>query len=602
MTPFARISTAVAALLGAALISPVAAIAVPGRTFSGTGSATFDAAPQSQFPVNGVSSEGAIAFHEAHTGRFLLLTISGQPDFPLSQDHPRVIEVPITVSIADHASGSCRTGSKGLLQVRGQTLNPPTPEQLIFSLNDCGLNDAYDEPHAGNRVNLTIETDPVTATPWTYRFEFCVSTPGGPQCKGPPKPEPIRISYSMRSRFLSTLDGLRIFPSSRGEIAPSRWRVSFFGSGCSAGTVEWTVDGQTYTTDRCQLDATVPRLGHTVVTVKSGEASGTESFNLRDRLVLGIGDSLASGEGVPDRPKGKDGRTTPEWGDQQCHRSSRSHQALVAEHLQREQPQNSVTFVHLACSGAAFDQGLFGAYGGIEPSLGPPVAGQLDTFKQLSGGRIPDVVLLSIGVNHAHFGAVLGYCSVLIETLRRNCRDSHVQFDAQTSSFVSGSSSDPTLAEYVHHELGTLPHQFDKLEGRLLSLGVKPSHVFIDAYPDPTRERDGHTYCPHFLQIGPLSMDVEDVRWLALSYALPLNTAITIAAHRHHWQLVNSYLGEFDKHGYCAGHERWIDTIGDSFGLEGSKEGSVHPNYEGHIRIARAEWAMVRREQFPNRP
>jgi len=71
---------------------------------------------------------------------------------------------------------------------------------------------------------------------------------------------------------------------------------------------------------------------------------------LEDFLIVGLGDSNASGEGNPDVP----GLARPLWEDFRCDRSAQSYQARAASAIEKASDHSSVTFVHLACSGASF--------------------------------------------------------------------------------------------------------------------------------------------------------------------------------------------------------------------------------------------------------
>jgi len=117
---------------------------------------------------------------------------------------------------------------------------------------------------------------------------------------------------------------------------------------------------------------------------------------VEDLLVVGLGDSFASGEGNPDQPidphpsfsmsygagltyplpvrnTGEPARfdaaanadrtlfykAAAKWLSADCHKSQYSYQFRVALQLAIENPKRAVTFVHLACSGAEITEGLF---------------------------------------------------------------------------------------------------------------------------------------------------------------------------------------------------------------------------------------------------
>ena len=126
----------------------------------------------------------------------------------------------------------------------------------------------------------------------------------------------------------------------------------------------------------------------------------TEKVVVKDLLVVGMGDSFASGEGNPDVPvrfsrdrsadygtrsadrdlTGYPARIGPwkqigdkafiqenaRWTDQGCHRSLYSHQLRAALQLGLEDDHRAVTYVGVACSGSEVTFGLFLQYAGNE--------------------------------------------------------------------------------------------------------------------------------------------------------------------------------------------------------------------------------------------
>jgi hypothetical protein len=95
----------------------------------------------------------------------------------------------------------------------------------------------------------------------------------------------------------------------------------------------------------------------------------------RLRVILGLGDSYAAGEGSPDKPTSwqQKGRPWPPfgkknirdyvrsgatWWSNRCDRSFYSYQNLVALHQAAKDRNSVVAFVHFACSGAEIVDGL----------------------------------------------------------------------------------------------------------------------------------------------------------------------------------------------------------------------------------------------------
>lgn len=170
----------------------------------------------------------------------------------------------------------------------------------------------------------------------------------------------------------------------------------------------WSTDGrQTQSSTDCSYKTRlyVPYPGGAEVSVQvQGGATAKQHIVVKDLLILGLGDSFASGEGNPDVPvefdpseelnydsdtlKGYPIRMGVKsltgidqlsddfhargarWLHQSCHRSVYSHQFRVALQLAIENPQRSVTFAGFACTGAEIGEGLLSPWSGRdEPSL-----------------------------------------------------------------------------------------------------------------------------------------------------------------------------------------------------------------------------------------
>ena len=165
-------------------------------------------------------------------------------------------------------------------------------------------------------------------------------------------------------------------------------------------------------------------------------------IKVSDILVVGMGDSFASGEGNPDVPVRFSRERTAElrqadanadltgyparignWKrsatrhsssrtragiDQACHRSLYSHQLRAALQLAVEDPHRAVTFVGLACSGAEVTFGLFLRYKGNEWVPNPPELSQISAVAEAQCGNKQsrgDRPARSLPHERAHLGA-----------------------------------------------------------------------------------------------------------------------------------------------------------------------------------------------------
>lgn len=151
---------------------------------------------------------------------------------------------------------------------------------------------------------------------------------------------------------------------------------------------EWSVKGKESIQSSCHkfTTITVPydvNKSDTQIDVTVLDTNITNSFKveIKDLLIVGLGDSYGSGEGNPDQPttfmqkddnfdrflspnfytprkdyidknKKSLGHKPANWLDRRCHRSLYSYQFKTALQLSLENPQQSITFVSFACTGA----------------------------------------------------------------------------------------------------------------------------------------------------------------------------------------------------------------------------------------------------------
>src|SRR5262245_12566891 len=235
-------------------------------------------------------------------------------------------------------------------------------------------------------------------------------------------------------------------------------------------TCAWTVDDgdgpQTSTFDCAEPVNLRVRYGRTtVVTADVSSSEGSQraftEIAVRDILIAGLGDSVASGEGNPDRPialsdegfcfrsylgtaagqyyrpsragyKGGRACEAPDslavwqrqsalWLNPACHRSLYSYQTRTALALAIRYPHIAVTYLPLACTGATIADGLFGSQRARDclPSKSGgacqgTVNGQLAELreavaaaKRRQADRGLDLVLLSIGANDIYFSGLV---------------------------------------------------------------------------------------------------------------------------------------------------------------------------------------------------
>jgi hypothetical protein len=251
---------------------------------------------------------------------------------------------------------------------------------------------------------------------------------------------------------------------------------------------------------------------------------------VRDLLIAGMGDSVAAGEGNPDRPVAlsdegfcfrrfgtgseyyRPGRatykgdrtceTTPNsagqfsewaklgarWLSQACHRSLYGYQLRAALALAIENPHIAVTFLPLACTGATIEHGLIGSQNARELNCTPnqqcprTVPAQITALQQYLAAarrnrpdRTLDLVLLTVGANDIDFSGLVA--DVIIDSSRER-----VLFNSMIAS-VDG--ADRALTR-------SLPAAFAQLRAALKPMvGGDLSRVVYVTYGNPALRADG---------------------------------------------------------------------------------------------------------------
>ncbi|PYT01538.1 MAG: hypothetical protein DMF63_01450 [Acidobacteria bacterium] len=148
---------------------------------------------------------------------------------------------------------------------------------------------------------------------------------------------------------------------------------------------------------------------------------------VKDNLIVGLGDSYASGEGNPDIPASfldkqsdvdfayfwkwrrmprKDKNSGVAWLDTRCHRSMYSYQFKTALQFALNKKQEAVTFVSYSCSGGTTDTIISKtqkAKEKMQTGVDNVVRPQLEVLRKVLQGREVDYLLLSTGGNDLHF-------------------------------------------------------------------------------------------------------------------------------------------------------------------------------------------------------
>jgi hypothetical protein len=309
-------------------------------------------------------------------------------------------------------------------------------------------------------------------------------------------------------------------------------------------TCAWTIDDGQGPPRQTTLDCAEPLnfrapYGHpssASVDVSSGPDTPqhlTTQIEVRDYFIAGLGDSVASGEGNPDRAialadegfcfrsylgtasaqyyrpsragyKGGRACEAPDtlqnwqrqsalWFNSACHRSLYSYQTRTALDLAVQYPHIAVTYLPLACTGATIANGLLGSQqareclpkksantcqGSVNSQLSE-LREALAAAKRRQPDRNLDLVLLSIGANDINFSGLVA--DVIVDTPTER-----VLF-RRTGVIGSVDDSRAALAR-------DLPQGFGKLRDALKPLVGDMSHVVFVSYANPALA--GGAPCP----------------------------------------------------------------------------------------------------------
>lgn len=421
---------------------------------------------------------------------------------------------------------------------------------------------------------------------------ICVMLPvGGALAHAAGPSEQPSLDWSMPDRYGdANQDGFgdQVYPpDGQAQIDPGRWRVDLTVSGadCGGSTQRtWWIEGtQVVPSDPhllagsaggCSLSYGFPTEGVYEVAFEERDQQGNllglvkRAITVQDFLIVSIGDSVASGEGNPEVP----GASSASWENgsaaaAQRHRSRYAGPSQAALTLERADPHTSVTFVHLACSGATTLNGL----------LGPELAGQgpvtvqqppqLDQLKQLVGSREIDALFLSVGANDVHFSTIVQKC-----LLMHDCN--HLYPGSAAQDFARDSAK--------------LPGYYDQLASALDSLGIPAGRVYLSEYFDPTHDAAAAICNNTILADSPvqhvpgqfLSVTGTEAQWASATLVGGINQLGAAAAAQFGWNRVGGITSQFLTHGYCAA-DHWVDTYTESLALQGDTNGTIHPNHSG---------------------
>lgn len=358
-----------------------------------------------------------------------------------------------------------------------------------------------------------------------------------------------------------------------------------------------------------------------IIALSNGQKQGSaiKPIDLRDFLIVVIGDSAASGQGNPDKagkPKEfgdgisgwdylnpaawvdsikdavenwlKKNFTTisrveearldmdpaPHWLEKEAYRSLRSGAALAAQSVEEPDRGDVVTFLHFARSGSEISAGLLGPRTKDGKKIDGWIGniGQIAEVKRTVGKQKIDALIISIGVNDVGFSGSL-----------RNLVSGDMGWGKDTSN------REKEIRE-IDKKIAGLKDRYKELNDAIQE-ELNVSQVYITEYPTGIfdKMKNGRPVpsmgCEIFESIFDMDItprDAEDLK----EAAGRLNQAIRNAAETHSWIYVGGIADKFAGHGYCSGKDRLFIMAEESLVIQGDTEGTMHPNGRGHAIIA----------------
>jgi len=369
-------------------------------------------------------------------------------------------------------------------------------------------------------------------------------------------------------------------------------------------------------TTRCdeEVKIRVRRDRTTIATVDVELPDGTAQrvaadIVVQDFLIAGMGDSIAAGEGNPDRPIALDdggfcfrrflagstseyfrpgrigfkgsracdpalasgsgnassdwARLNARWWSATCHRSLYGYQVRAALALAIENPHIAVTFLPLACSGSTIDNGFFSSLRAREcPPVGSCTTSSvaqmtrlkeaLELARKTDKNRKLDAILLTIGAND------IGFSSLVANVITD---DSTERGLFEKGGLISDISDAQRSLE------SSLPGDFARLRSALKPyLGGNLQRVIYVTYGNPAMVnggqvcqggRGGFDVHPAFNVDGKRLRSVSDfVEERFFPRLRALATCDTPGACRDpvndRMTFVDTHMVEFANHGFCA--------------------------------------------------
>ena len=335
------------------------------------------------------------------------------------------------------------------------------------------------------------------------------------------------------------------------------------------------------------------------VSFSNGTAIGPTPVVVVDKLIVGLGDSYASGEGNPDRPAQftqgeteKDG--LPEllrfnfpaalkgtkhpqkdtfddaavsWLDERCHRSMYSYQFKTALQLALSNPQEAISYISYSCSGATTDQIIRKKKKPIEGD--GKVSAQLDSLRKvLSNGkpetREIDYLLLSTGGNDIEFAKFVAYVvlsgkALTLYELRVN--EKKILKSSEKGEFEKvllnkDGGKDGNYFRLNKALLNTKPNDSIGIRVKSCKAGVPCKRILLTPYPNILNNEDNKTCRADRGEFdNPFGVDgtrPSRIQLLNTHVFQQIQGVQRLINDNLGWTVVQSNVDAYSGHGFCA--------------------------------------------------
>jgi lysophospholipase L1-like esterase len=432
-----------------------------------------------------------------------------------------------------------------------------------------------------------------------------------------------KLCYDGKKRNHSACGGIDTYINPQGH-AIELWLLGKGAAVPATAICEWRIDGRLVAETSCAervsgpgIELPYPGGGEIAVNVV-GEPPIIAGARVKDLLIAGLGDSFASGEGNPNLPvafsesrrfrnfyperERNDAGGNARWTDELCHRSLYGQQLRTALQIAIENPQASVTFLDLSCSGASIINGILGPQSYVE-RISSGTQGNGPSGRFIAGGerdsqlyrlvrelcherpqmrrglpycpgnayrRPLDFLFLSVGGNDIGFSNIVAWASL---------RDT---VSTSIAGFFGATVSDE---EFSRRMRDVLPESYARLAAALeatvpLASGVDgvfdPSRIVLTAYPDLVTNEAGE-----ICEAAPAEGSGED-RYAANQSLDMFSSWLTARAPRlqavreqfailhkrmrdlagdHGWSFAGRVYADrmFEGHGFCARNLRRLE-------------------------------------------